>query len=124
MDRKEYLKYYKKYHYSKTRKIVTFPLLTQDYELLKSRALKYDLTVNKLSKEIILNYLENKEFKLYSKEQLALLKEYFRISRGIANNINQLARSANIGDFIDVNILILSLKKYEEEFKKLVEKLG
>lgn len=122
-DKAEYLKNYKQYHYKKTRKIVTFPLLLNDFEKIKSQADNTGMSVNKLVKEMVLNHLESKPNNFQSKEQLELIKEYMRISRGIATNINQMAYSSNIGEVVDINILITSLKKYEDEFRTLVSKV-
>jgi len=122
-DKAEYLKNYKQYHYKKTRKIVTFPLLLDDFEKLKSQADNTGMSVNKMVKEMVLNHLESKPNNFQSKEQLELIKEYMRISRGIATNINQMAYSSNIGETVDINILITSLKKYEDEFRTLVSKV-
>ena len=121
--RREYLKNYKKYHYSKTRKVITFPLLLDDYNAFKQRAEDIGISVNKMIKELALNYLENKPQDFQTKEQKALLQEYIRISRGIATNINQMAYSANIGEVVDIKILIGSLKRYEDEFKALLSKI-
>jgi len=122
MDKKEYLKNYRKYHYYKTRKIVTFPLLNNDYEVLKKQADKSEITVNKLSKEIVLSYIENNSINILTTEQKKYIQEYMRISRGIANNINQIAHNSNLGEYVDINILINSLKKYEDEFKNFILK--
>ena len=123
MEKKEYLQNYKKFHYSKTRKIVTFPLLLGDYQILFDRANKSSITSNTMAKEVILNFLENKPSTFISLQQKELLQEYMRISRGIATNINQMAHSSNIGEVVDINILISSLKKYEDEFRSLISKL-
>jgi hypothetical protein len=122
-SRKEYYKTYQKYHYQKTRKMVTFALLNNEHQKLKENATKFGITSNTLSKNIILNYLENVPNTFQTTEQKKLLQEYMRISRGIATNINQMARSSNIGEIVDINILIQSLKNYEDEFKKLLSKL-
>ena len=124
MEKKEYLKNYKKYHYSKTRKVVTFPLLIEDYKILFQRAEKSLITSNTMAKEVLLNFLENKPNTFISAEQKEVLQEYMRISRGIATNINQMAHSSNIGEVVDINILISSLKKYEDEFRNLLTKLN
>lgn len=123
MDKKEYQKNYKKYHYNKIRKIVTFPLLVDDYELLKLRAESMGISTNKLAKEITINFLENSKNSFISQEQKEILAHYTHISRGIANNINQIAYNTNIGEYIDINILVKQLKYYEDEFKALVKKL-
>jgi len=121
--RSEYQKSYKKYHYKKTRKIITFPLLLEEFEILKNQAKKMGMSNNKMAKEIVLNHLDSQSQNFQTKEQLDLIKEYMRISRGIATNINQMAYSSNIGEMVDINILIASLKNYEDEFKTLVSKV-
>lgn len=123
MDKKEYLQNYKKFHYNKTRKIVTFPLLIGDYQVLLERAQKSSITSNSMAKEVILNFLENKPTSFISLEQKQFIQEHMRISRGVANNINQMAHSSNIGEEVDINILMAFLKNYEDEFKNLVLKL-
>jgi len=124
MDKKTYAQQYKKYYYNKTRKIVTFPLLLDEHSLLLSRAEKCSLTANAMAKDVVQNFLENSPQTFQTQEQKAFLQEYMRISRGIANNINQMAHSSNMGQMIDINILISALKKYEVEFRNLVTKLN
>ena len=122
-DRKEYQKNYKQYHYKKTRKVITFPLLLEEYEALQTRADKVGITVNTMSKKLVVDFLENQTSSFQSTEQKQLIQENMRISRGIATNINQIAYNSNIGEIVDINILINSLKKYEDEFKKLLSKV-
>jgi len=121
--RKAYLKSYQKYHYQKTRKMVTFALLNEEHVKFKTNATKVGMTANTLAKNIILNYLKNIPNTFQSTEQKKLLQEYMRISRGIATNINQMAHNSNIGQTVNINILINSLKNYEDEFKKLLSKV-
>jgi len=123
MNKKEYMKNYKKHYYSRTRKIVTFPLLLEDYSILSQKAQKSGITVNTMSKQVILHFIENTPNRFITLRQQELIKEYMRISRGIATNINQMAHSSNIGEVVNVNILISSLKKYEDEFRSLISKL-
>jgi len=122
-NRKEYYKTYQKFHYQKTRKMVTFALLNAEHQKLKANADKIGMTANSLSKQILLNYLENLPNTFQTTEQKKLIQEYMRISRGIATNINQMAYNSNIGQTVNINILINSLKAYEDEFKKLLAKL-
>jgi len=122
-DRKEYQKNYKKFHYSKTRKVVTFPLLLEEYEKLQARAQKVGITPNTMCKTLVVDYLDNVSSHFQTTQSREIIQEYMRISRGIATNINQMARSSNIGEVVDINILIQSLKAYEDEFKKLLSKL-
>ena len=123
MNRQEYMKNYKQHYYNRTRKMVTFSLLLEDHTILKERARKSDMTANKMAKEVLLNFLENKPPSFPTTEQTKFVQEYMRISRGIATNINQMAHSSNIGEIVDINILISSLKKYEDEFRNLLTKL-
>lgn len=122
-DRREYYKSYQKYYYQKTRKMVTFALLNDEYSILQKSAVKIGITPNALAKNIVLNYLENRPNDFQSTEQKQLIQEYMRISRGIATNINQMAHNSNIGQTVDIHILINSLKNYEDEFKKLLAKV-
>lgn len=124
MEKSEYLKTYKKHYYNRTRKIITFPLLIEDYKILFERAEKSSITSNAMAKEVILNFLENKSNSFIGSEQKEFIQQYMRISRGIATNINQMAHSSNIGEIVDINILISSLKKYEDEFRSLISKLN
>ncbi len=124
MDNKEYLKNYKRYHYGKTRKIVTFPLLLGDYQVLFEKSQKSSMTANAMAKKVVLNYLEDKPQNFQTLEQKEFLQEYMRISRGIATNINQMAHASNMGEYVDINILISSLKQYEDEFRTLLTKLN
>jgi len=124
MNKKEYLKNYKKYHYHKTRKIVSFPLFCEEYEVLLARAEKSSLTANSMAKQLVLNFIENRNDSFISTAQKKMISEYMRISRGLANNINQMAHASNIGEVVDVHILIQSLKQYEDEFRNLVAKLN
>ncbi len=122
MDKKEYQKLYKKHHYKTTRKIVTFPLLNEDFEILKARSHIFGFTANSFSKEILLNFLHSKQNNFLSPDEQQRLSEFIHISRGIANNINQIAHSSNMGEYIDINILAQHLKRYEDEFKKFITK--
>jgi hypothetical protein len=49
-----------------------------------------------------------------------VIREYIRISRGVANNINQLSYRANIGEYVDVNILLGELKRLEDAFSHFI----
>lgn len=113
---------YKK-NYNLKNKIVTFPLSNAFYNELKRRAVISDVKTNSYAKNIITTFLNNNVPNTLSAEQKEFIKEYIHISRGIANNINQIAYKSNINEIVDVNILINSLKTYEEEFKKFISKV-
>jgi hypothetical protein len=89
---------------------------------LKRRAIFLDIKTNSYAKSIITTFLNNNTPKTLSYEQKELISEYIRISRGIANNINQIAHQTNIDKQIDISILINALRQYEEEFKKFITK--
>lgn len=117
-----YQKVYKK-QYNQDNKIVTFPLSNIFYDELSKRSVYYDMAINSYAKSIITNFLNSDTPKSLSKDKTALIKEYIHISRGIATNINQIAYKSNIGESVDINILISSLKHYEDEFKKFISKV-
>ena len=116
---KEYQKKYKK-SYKQNNKIVTFPLSNVFYEELRRRSIYYDLTTNSYAKYLVSDYLNKDTPKLISKDKAEFIAEYIRISRGIANNINQLAFQSNLGQNINKEVLINSLQHYESEFKKFL----
>lgn len=114
-----YQKDYRK-NYNQKNKMVTIPLSNSFYSELKRRAIILDAKTNTYAKNIITSFLNNSAPKTLSKEQKEFIREYIHISRGIANNINQMAYKTNIEEVVDINILINSLKTYEEEFKKFI----
>ena len=121
MSKQDYQKEYKKSYNSKN-KIVTFPLSVAFHDELKRRAIYLDLKTNSYAKSIITTFLNNNTPKTLSYEQKEFINDYIRISRGIANNINQIAHKTNMTEQIDINILINALRQYEEEFKKFISK--
>lgn len=122
MSNTDYKSEYKK-RYNEKNKIVTFPLSNAFYNELKKRAFINDLKTNSFAKFIMTSYLNNNVPDVLAKEKKELINEYIRISRGIANNINQIAHKTNIEDTIDIHILLNSLRSYEEEFKKFITKV-
>lgn len=118
----EYQKNYKSKYYSENR-IITFPLKKHFYIDLERRSVFYDQSVNSYTKNIVLSYLNNENLSVITKDKQDIISEYIRISRGIANNINQIAHKANLNEIVDIDVLIKSLKHYEDEFKNLVTKL-
>jgi len=118
---KDYQKRYKA-SYKQKNKIVTFPLSNIFYEELRKRSVYYDMSVNSFTKNIVTDFLNNDTTSLLTTDRLLLIGEYIRISRSIANNINQIAHKTNIDETVDRNVLINSLKHYEDEFKKFIAK--
>lgn len=122
MSYKDYQSEYKKQYVQKN-KIVTFPLSNAFYNELKRRAIIVDSKPNSYAKNIVTSYLNNEVLKTITLEEKEFIREYIHISRGIANNINQIAYKTNINEVIDINILISSLQNYEAEFKKFISKV-
>lgn len=112
--------YRKKYNIEN--KIVTFPLKIPFYNELKRRSVIFDSSTNSYAKMIVTNFLNNETVSTLTNEQKEYLNQYIRISRGIANNINQIAHQTNIEKQIDVNIFIQMLKKYEDTFNQYIHK--
>ena len=121
MKKQDYQKEYKK-SYNQKNKIVTFPLSVAFYDELRKRAMYLDIKTNSYAKNIITTFLNDTVPKTLSYEQKEFISEYIRISRGIANNINQIAHKTNMDKNVDINILMSSLLKHEEEFKKFITK--
>jgi len=118
----EYQKQYReKYH--NENKIVTFPLKNHFHSELLRRSSFYDQSVNTYAKNIVTDFLNNEMSKNLTTEQQNYISQYIHISRGIANNINQIAHKSNLGQTVDINVLIDSLRHYEEEFRKFIEKV-
>jgi len=116
-----YQRKYKK-QYNEKNKIVTFPLSNAFYNELKKRAIIVDIKTNSYAKHIVCEFLNNNVLKTLSLEKKEYIREYIHISRGIANNINQIAHKTNIDETIDIQILLNSLRSYEEEFKNFITK--
>ena len=121
--REEYQKEYKK-EYALKKKIVTFPLDNAFYKELSRRSKLTDSTVNNFSKNIVTTYLNNEKPMILTSYQTEQISQYIRISRGIANNFNQMAHNSNNGLGVDINILLQTLKSYEDNFTNIIQGLG
>jgi hypothetical protein len=121
--REEYQKQYKQKYLEKKR-IITFPLDNAFYVELSRRSVISNLSTNTYAKSIITTYLNNEKPIMLTSLQEHQITEYIRISRGIANNINQIAYNSNIGQTVDINILLRSLQEYEERFDEIITKLS
>ncbi len=119
MNRKEYQRNYKIF-YKQKNKIVTFPLSNAFYKQLKKRANFAKVKSNTYAKNIVISFLNNSKLKTLSPEQKEFISKYIHISRWVANNINQIAFKTNINEKIDIDVLITTLKKYEEKFKDFI----
>lgn len=122
MNRKEYQRNYK-ILYKQKNKIVTFPLSLTFYKQLKKRADFDKSKPNAYAKDIVTSFLNDTELKTLSPSQKEFISQYIHISRKVASNINQIAFRTNIGEQIDIDILIATLKRYEKEFKEFITNL-
>jgi len=121
--RENYQSEYKK-EYALKKKIVTFPLDNAFYQELSRRSKIIDISVNSFAKSVVTTYLNNEKPIVLTDYQTQQINQYIRISRGIANNINQLAHSSKGGLGVDVNILLQTLKSYEDNFTDIIKKLS
>jgi len=121
--REEYQKEYRK-KYALQKKIITFPLDISFFHEISRRSKIIDMSVNSFAKNIITTYLNNEKPIILTDYQTQQINQYIRISRGIANNINQLAHSSKGGLGVDVNILLQTLKSYEDNFTDIIKKLS
>ena len=121
--RENYQKKYKK-EYSLKKKIVTFPLDVAFCNELSRRSILTNISVNSFAKTICTTYLNNEKPLGLNSYQQEKISEYIRISRGIANNFNQMAHSSNMGFGVDVNMLLQTLKSYEDNFSELLKNLS
>ena len=111
---------YKK-SYKEKNKIVTFPLSNPFFNELKRRAIILDLNPNTYAKNIVTSFLNNNVPSTMTQEQKEFIREYIHISRGIANNINQIAYKSNIDEVIDIKSIFnvasdLINKKFIESY--------
>jgi hypothetical protein len=120
-NNQDYQKNYRK-SYKEKNKIISFPLNNAFYEEIKRRAIYLDVTPNSYVKHIINSYLNNTPLQMMSAEKKDYISEYIQISRGIATNINQIAHKTNIEAQIDIQILLSSLRRFEDEFKDFIKK--
>lgn len=121
--REEYQKEYKK-EYALKKKIVTFPLDNAFFNELSRRSKIIDTSVNSFAKTVVTTYLNNEKPMILTSYQTEQINQYIRISRGIANNFNQMADNSSNGLGVDINILLQTLKNYEDNFTKIITRLN
>lgn len=109
-------------NYKLKNKIITFPLSKKLYKKLHQKSLYYDLTANTYAKQIVVNFLNNNTTSTLTQDRVEYIKQYIRISRWIASNINQIAHQVNIDKKINISLLIGLLRNYEEVVKKFISK--
>jgi hypothetical protein len=79
------------------------------------------ISSNSYAKNIVLNFLENRPYTELSSTQKELINTFIRQTRGVANNINQIAHQTNLnGVFLNHEMLLHEVKKLEDNFISLV----
>jgi hypothetical protein len=76
----DYKKEYRK-NYKRKNKIMSFPISQTIYDKLEKRSAYYDLTANSYTKNIVINYLNNDNNSLLTKDRQNFISDYIRISR-------------------------------------------
>ena len=121
--REEYQKNYRS-EYALKKKIVTFPLDIAFFQELSRRSKIIDCSVNSFAKNIVTTYLNNEKPMILTSYQTEQINQYIKISRSIANNFNQMAHNSNNGLGVDINILLKTLKSYEDNFTNIIQGLN
>lgn len=119
MDRKEYLRKYKKEYAKQVRPVqVTFSI--DEYEILKKISEKEGVKVTPLVKSLALAQAQKMSYVTAEKQER--LNEFVFLIRNIANNINQIAKHSNtVKNLRDENVLLDLLRNLEINVKKYVE---
>ncbi len=118
MDRTSYQKR-KKLERKQTHKRVELQLTFSEYKQFEEIARKESTTVNTVIKNMAVAYRDTKYF-IPTQVQESLNTLTFLI-RNIANNLNQLAHSANAFQDIDCNRVFEHLAQMDEMIKAFVE---
>ena len=118
MDRKEYKKL-KNDERLKKSKLVQVTLSFQEYERLKKLADKKETSVSKTLYQLAIDRLKRAPHIDPDLEQRYI--EFNRIMRGVANNLNQLAHSANIFEQVDSTLVFQHLEQMDRIVKAFTD---
>lgn len=120
MDKKEYLKEYRKGY---TKKRVCITVSESEYKTLEAKAKLEGVKVNTLVKNMAFYYMLNKTY--VPNSVISELRELSFLIRNIANNVNQSAHYSHIiRGLVNENGLLEELKKLEDLVKSYtVEKI-
>ena len=102
-----------------THKRVEISLTMDEYRAFEKIAYKEDISVSKVISNMAIAYRDTRYF--VPKEVTESLSEFSRIIRGIANNINQIARTSNTFQNIDQNVLFQHLKSLDDKVQDYVK---
>lgn len=111
MADKEYHKNYRK-EYSKRVKYLNVSLPMKTFKEMQTLAIREDVKVSKLFKDMAIAYMQQKTF--VPKEVEDELKQLKILIRNVANNVNQVAHHSHIIEgMINENELLGEIKKLE-----------
>lgn len=114
-NRKSYQKAYKQ-KYKKGHKSVNVTLTLAEYKRLNQLAKQQQTKPTTLLKE--LSFAQMDKQAVYPTELIELLQEHNRLVRSIANNLNQMARSANIFNEVDKKTVFDHLRQLHLQIEK------
>lgn len=111
-ERKQYQKQYKE-QYRQTHKSVNVTLTAEQYQRVLRAAKKHNSKPTTMLRELAFAQLNNTA--LYPSALLDLLNEHNRLVRSIANNLNQLAHSANVFNEVDQKLVFEHLRQLHNQ---------
>ncbi len=117
MDRSAYQKL-KKHERKSTHKRIEIQLTLKEYQAFKRAAKKEGTTVNNLIKNMAIAYRDTSYF--VPAELKQSLDGVGMLIRNIANNINQMAHSANIFHDVDANRVFQHLADLDKQVQDFI----
>ena len=117
-DRSDYFRDYRK-QYNKQNKYVNVRLEMKDFKRLEARAKKLKKPTSVYLRELAFAQMDGGT--IIPPEFEEAIKEHNRLIRNIANNLNQLAHSANIFKEVDQAIVFQHLRDLDDKVKSYIE---
>lgn len=117
MDRSAYQKL-KKHERKSTHKRIEIQLTLPEYQAFKRAAKKEGTTVNHLIKNMAIAYRDTEYF--IPADLKKSLDNFGMLIRNIANNINQMAHSANIFQDVDANRVFQHLADLDKQVQDFI----
>ena len=117
-SRSDYFRSYRK-QYEKQKKYVNVLLTMQDFKRLESRAKMLKKPTSTFLRELAFAKLDDGT--IVPPEIEDSLREHNRLIRNIANNLNQLAHSANIFNEVDQAMVFKHLRELDDQVKAYID---